>query len=567
MKFTKFIFLFIIITYIATAKNEFHDTLANDNRCLTFQNPVEKNIILKSFSFDTNQRPNNQKSSPSPSGLFLIHFDTIGVHSVDLTDKNYNGIPDYVDSVAAYCDYAYQKEVVEFGFISPISDSSHGGSDAYDIYLINLGDRDLYPDSNGNQDRGGVYGFTQAELIINNEPGYTKSTSFIIIDNDFSPKDSMLTIENKLIQSYKVFGFDGAKVTVAHEFHHAIQMRYGFDDYTGAIIAEMSSVMMEMTLYPEIQDYMQYVRSLFKNPSKYPFCNPLSDVGYRYGIFAYFIQKRFGMEAILKMWEIIGLGNPTYRSINTALGYYNSSLAKEWKEFINSLYYTNSRGKENKYFDNATEMPEFSIHNEQIFSTPSASYSGELTQFEIRMDRTIVNNELPLSNDTLIEIKSSYDTTALFNQSTYYDKFSVSVCSDNIPNSIPIFINSPRKKYYALSSIHNSIEAQLIEIIGEETLAIEYAFPSPFRYNNDDILYFPSPENIEIGKKANIKIYNSSMKEIYNNDIPISSINKYRAIALDIKNTVPRLNLETGIYIYEIEANGIRKVGKVAIIK
>ena len=567
MKLTKFIFIFLIISYIATAKNEFHDTLANDNRCITFQNQVIKNIILKSFSYDINQRPVSQKSFPSPSGFFLIHFDTTGVHSVDLTDKNHNGIPDYVDSVAAYCDYAYQKEVIEFGFLSPIGDSSHGGSDAYDIYLINLGDRDLYPDSNGIQDKGGVYGFTQAELRINNEPGYTKSTSFIIIDNDFSPKDSMLTTDNKLVQSFKVFGYDGAKVTIAHEFHHAIQMRYGFDDYTGSIIAEMSSVMMEMTLYPEIQDYMQYVRSLFKNPSKYPFCTPIADVGYRYGIFTYFIQQRFGMEAVKKIWEIIGSGTPTYRAINTALENYNSSLVKVWKEFINSLYYTNTRGKENKYFPNAKKMPEFSIQNEQTFSPPSATFSGELMQFEIRMDRTIINNQLPLSNDTLIEIKSSYDTTALFNQSTYYDKFSVSVCSDNISNSISIFNNSPRKKYYALSSIHNSIEAQLIEIIGEETFAIGYAFPSPFRYNDEDILYFPAPENIEIGKKVNIKIYNSSMKEIFNDDMTISSNNKFRTIALDIKNVNPHLNLETGVYIYEIESNGTRTVGKVAIIK
>jgi len=108
-----------------------------------------------------------------------------------------------------------------------------GGSDAYDIYLLNIGDRDLYPNSNGVKDNGGAYGFTQAELQINSETGYAKNTSFIIIDNDFSPKDSMLTADNQLVQSFKVFGYNGAKVTIAHEFHHAIQMRYGFDDYTG----------------------------------------------------------------------------------------------------------------------------------------------------------------------------------------------------------------------------------------------------------------------------------------------------------------------------------------------
>lgn len=567
MKFYKFIFLFLIIPSIASAKNEYYDSLANDNKCLTFQSQQTKVRILKSFSFDTNGRPKNQKTYPSPSGLFLIHYDTTGVHSVDLSDNNHNGIPDYVDSVAYYCDYAYQKEVEEFGFHSPISDSMHGGSDAYDIYLLNIGDRDLFPDSNGSQDRGGVYGFTQAELDINSEGGYTKSTSFIIMDNDFSPKDSMLTVDNKLNQSYKVFGYDGAKVTIAHEFHHAIQMRYGFDDYTGSVLAEMSSVMMEMLLYPEIYDYMQYVRSLFKNPSKYPFCNPNADVGYRYGIFAYFIQKRFGIEAIRKIWDITATGVPSYRAINTALEYYNSSLNKEWKEFIKAIYYTGSRGNQNQYFESAELMPEFSIHNEQIFNPPTATYSGELLQFEIRMDRTIIYNQLPLSNDTLIAIASNYDTTALFNQTTYYDKFSASVCDEYVANSTPIFLNSPRKKYFALSSINNSIEAELIEIIGTETYAIDYAFPSPFHYNKDEILYIPAPENIEIGKKANVRIYNSAFKQIFNDDIQVSSINQNRAIAINIKNAEPELMLETGIYIFEIEAEGSRRFGKIAIIK
>lgn len=567
MKFYKFIFLFLIIPSIASAKNEYYDSLANDNKCLTFQSQQTKDRILKSFSFDTNGRPKNQKTHPSQSGLFLIHYDTTGVHSVDLSDSNHNGIPDYVDSVAYYCDYVYQKEVEEFGFHSPNSDSMHGGSDAYDIYLLNIGDRDLFPDSNGSQDRGGVYGFTQAELDINSEGGYTKSTSFIIMDNDFSPKDSMLTVDNKLIQTYKVFGYDGAKVTIAHEFHHAIQMLYGFDDYTGSVLAEMSSVMMEMLLYPEIYDYMQYVRSLFKNPSKYPFCNPNADVGYRYGIFAYFIQKRFGIEAIRKIWEITATGVPSYRAINTALEYYNSSLNKEWKEFIKAIYYTGSRGNQNQYFESAELMPEFSIHNEQIFNPPTATYSGELLQFEIRMDRTIIYNQLPLSNDTLIAIASNYDTTALFNQTTYYDKFSASVCDEYVANSTPIFLNSPRKKYFTLSSINNSIEAELIEIIGTETYAIDYAFPSPFHYNKDEILYIPAPENIEIGKKANVRIYNSAFKQIFNDDIQVSSINQNRAIAINIKNAEPELMLETGIYIFEIEAEGSRRFGKIAIIK
>ncbi|HPD34389.1 MAG TPA: hypothetical protein PKV40_08615, partial [Candidatus Kapabacteria bacterium] len=156
MKFCKFYLFFFIIPFIANAKVQNFDTLANDNKCLTFQIKDTKNKILKNIYYDNAGRPINQKTFPSPSGLFLIHYDTSGVHSVDLTDNNYNGIPDFVDSIAYYCDYVYQKEVIEFGFLSPIGDSSNGGSDAYDVYLQNIGDRDLYPDSNGVKDNGGA---------------------------------------------------------------------------------------------------------------------------------------------------------------------------------------------------------------------------------------------------------------------------------------------------------------------------------------------------------------------------------------------------------------------------
>ncbi|HRS02636.1 MAG TPA: hypothetical protein P5545_08830, partial [Bacteroidota bacterium] len=111
MKFCKFYLFFFIIPFIANAKVQNFDTLANDNKCLTFQIKDTKNKILKNIYYDNAGRPINQKTFPSPSGLFLIHYDTSGVHSVDLTDNNYNGIPDFVDSIAYYCDYVYQKKL------------------------------------------------------------------------------------------------------------------------------------------------------------------------------------------------------------------------------------------------------------------------------------------------------------------------------------------------------------------------------------------------------------------------------------------------------------------------
>ena len=54
-------------------------------------------------------------------------------------DNNNNGLPDYIDSVAFHFMNVYQVEVVELGFLSPIDDMGGGSSDAYDVYLMEIG--------------------------------------------------------------------------------------------------------------------------------------------------------------------------------------------------------------------------------------------------------------------------------------------------------------------------------------------------------------------------------------------------------------------------------------------
>ncbi len=76
--------------------------------------------------------------------------------------------------------------------MSPPSDNGAGGDNKYDVYIQNQG--------------GGVYGYTEWESKV----GSVNWTSFMVIDNDYI--------------GYYSTGLDGMKVTVAHEFHHGIQL-------------------------------------------------------------------------------------------------------------------------------------------------------------------------------------------------------------------------------------------------------------------------------------------------------------------------------------------------------
>ena len=70
---------------------------------------IDKRAKLSTFF----QRPSSQRSFASAGGHFLIHYDTSGFHAVDKTDSDSNGIPDYVDFVAATFEDVWTKEIDE----------------------------------------------------------------------------------------------------------------------------------------------------------------------------------------------------------------------------------------------------------------------------------------------------------------------------------------------------------------------------------------------------------------------------------------------------------------------
>ena len=72
----------------------------------------------------------------SPGGHFRLTYETSGSNAVPLTDTNpANGIPDYVERVAVYCDSSWTREVEELGFNAPALDPG----EKYAISFENMG--------------------------------------------------------------------------------------------------------------------------------------------------------------------------------------------------------------------------------------------------------------------------------------------------------------------------------------------------------------------------------------------------------------------------------------------
>lgn len=219
------------------------------------------------------------------AGPMRLHYDTSTVNAPALLDASNNRIPGtahaFAESAAAAIRRTVDVEVVGLGYLMPPGDGVLGGGPEFDFYIEELGE---------------LYGETVPEAGLPPAPSAPRYISFTRLDNDFIfvPTDS-------------IKGIPALQVTVAHEFHHAVQIgSYGYwqgDEF----FHEMTSTWMEENVYPGVDDYLAYLRSPFghfQNPGV-PF-NSSSFIAYSRGIWGIYVAKRYGPAAMRSAWEAIG---------------------------------------------------------------------------------------------------------------------------------------------------------------------------------------------------------------------------------------------------------------------
>ena len=222
-------------------------------------------------------RPDAQHNLLSPSGHFRVHYDTEGVNAVSPQDDDANGIPDYIDLALAILDSTWVLEIEQLGYKSPPSDNGLGGGDEYDVYVVELGVGRSF------------YGFAY--------PGTSGATTYshLEIDNNFTDPGYKQTR-----------GLDALRVTIAHEFHHAIQFGY-YATFDGSWWQESTSTWMEEVAYPHIDDYLQYLTYFLSEPQRALNSGPYQSL-HTYGsaIFSLFLDQRYGRELNRLIWEELG---------------------------------------------------------------------------------------------------------------------------------------------------------------------------------------------------------------------------------------------------------------------
>lgn len=268
------------------------------------------------------RRPSADRDAVSPSGRFRVHYDIEGAEAVDLTDGDGNGIPDYVDLTMVVLDSVWVLQVEVFGYNPPPDDGGVDG-DEYDVYIVDLG-------------RGGAYGFTYPEGAGKTSPSYLE------IDNDYA---------NPIYQQTK--GLDALRVTIAHEFHHAIQFGY-YQGSDSIWWQESTSTWMEEVAYPEVDDYLQYLPSFLGAPQRA--LNSGSRVGadfhiYGTSIFSLFLDQRYGRHVNRLIWEEMGRrGHARLENFNRMLlDIQPGGLSVALSQFAVWNYFTGVRFREGYY--------------------------------------------------------------------------------------------------------------------------------------------------------------------------------------------------------------------------
>ena len=276
----------------------------------------------------------------SPSGEFLIHYATTGVHAVSGVDTTGgpNGVPDYIEAAAVALD-SVRSGFSALGWRTPIDD----GNGTYDVYVADLETIYGVP----------VFGLTQPDSPTSPGPPAT-SASFIELDNDYLPES--------------LFGhppLESLRVTIAHEYHHAIQMAYNLPFTVGEVeayrwFAELSATYHEEVFYDGINDYYFYLPSFLGAPqvSLTDSGNPFSLHMYGAVLWALFLDQSRGPDSNRELWTRMAddAVPPVIAHQRVAVGW-GTTLLDLYREFSIWQLYTEARARSGQFFEEAAQYP------------------------------------------------------------------------------------------------------------------------------------------------------------------------------------------------------------------
>jgi hypothetical protein len=467
---------------------------------------------------------------------FRIHFDTSGTEAGAMLDAAYQRIPgsarEYAEWIATLAESSYRAETTLLGYLPAPPDQGTGGGDEYDVYIRNL-------------DTLQIYGRTIPEIPI----GSRTSTTYIEVDNDFT-----------FVTPDSLKGLPAAAVTLAHEYHHAIQLgNYGDWGFDNIWYYEMTSVWMEDIVFPDVNDYYSYLRSSsghFHHP-EIPFTAPQYIV-YSRGIWCHFLARRFSSDLIRLSWENI-ISLPPLEALDLSLqaGAYNSTFRSAFAEWALWNYFTGVRTIPGQYYEDASSYPVM-ITGIVGFTPPGRSLSDVLAPFSSRYYQVLYHA------DTLALIPSNLDFESARIGDLQPQAYTYLL---DVERPDPTYRETAAGIFVKLETAAPSVWYSWEIVnggISSSPLREGLAFPNPFYPDGHSTLSIAVP--VTAPATGSLSIFDASMNRVYSGEGTTSLLLGNFVFSWNGRTDNGAV-AQTGVYIFVLDLPEQRITGKFALIR
>ena len=497
--------------------------------------------------FKAAKQPVADQNFISSQGHFRIHFDTDGPNAPDMTDRNNNGLPYYIDSDDYYMEYAWQKEIVECGYATPPLDNvaaGVGGLDGrIDVFITDLA--------------ADYYGLAQPEADISGN----RQVGYLILDNDY--------------KGYPTPGIAGLRVTSAHEFHHIVQFSAYLADYSQAALYEATSTYMEFKVHPDLNDYRFYFNNFLLEPQRYPFStHNVSDsyTGYAHMHYLLSIVLQLDEDIVREIWDEFKKSTKSFDAIDVALRARNAglNLTNSYCTFAKWSYYTGNNASDTSFFAKASLYPTMKpVTTQNIDQDLETVIVGNLSPLAFGLWRLLIPREGQFDPDTidfLITNGRSDLGKGGFAVATA-EEFILHVSQTPVTDYTPILFRD-RTLYYKLDAPHGDFCVEPLFNGSPGTLVTANPTPQPFINDGADQMVFAvNLSNVEVSSVV-LDIYSTAMTKVAEiKTTGLENLNNVQGVIWDGRMKMGKL-APSGVYIYTLRINDNEPtVGKFAVIR
>ncbi len=469
-----------------------------------------------------------QESYNSPDGKFMIIYETDGVHAVPSEDANSNSVPDYVEWVAEAADSSYRHEINNLGFTDPIP-----AGELYTVYIRNL---------------SFIYGET---VQASAEP----SGTFIRIENDFVgfPPNTDPEGDQK----------GAIKVTMAHEFKHAIQ--YAQNNWSGDSDrwAEMDATLMEEVVYDTVNDYYNYIDGSFDDLFSAS-SNTLIPGSYEDVTWAIFFHEEFGELFWTEVWDVIEASpsTPFISAVSTTLTDHQTDFNSE--VLLNYAWH---------YTSGAKSLPGFGFQEHSNYPTPRLSDTYADLQAELsdeyqltRLSARYIEYVPNIGNNGFVKFNYLVSSSAIQLGLIVYKKdgsFETTFINDPvaaIQRTAEMTLSWPDIEKLGVVAVNastvsnGSFRIQATEYFAAEEVTLSQNYPNPFNPRTKIRVEIPYNQYGRIDVYDYTGRYISTIVE----GVLEAGVNEY---------TFNADNLASGIYLYILSTDEGVRYGKMTLIK